>query len=161
MSTRGNMEVYCKILKPQDSLKYRELRLESLRLYPEAFGSDYKTQSQLPKLFFEQMIEKESNDHIMLGAFYNNELVGLCGLISLEQSHSLEIVQMYVSPNARGKSIGQTLLTKAKSVLQDRNEDRLELTVYSGNFAAIKSYKKFGFIRVASQAKEIVMHFKL
>ncbi|MVB59625.1 GNAT family N-acetyltransferase, partial [Vibrio cholerae] len=25
MFTRGNMEVYCKILKPQDSLKYREL----------------------------------------------------------------------------------------------------------------------------------------
>ncbi|HGS4649909.1 TPA: GNAT family N-acetyltransferase, partial [Vibrio cholerae] len=75
------MDVYCKILKPQDSQKYRELRLESLRLYPEAFGSDYKTQSQLPKLFFEQMIEKESNDHIMLGAFYNNELVGLCGLL--------------------------------------------------------------------------------
>ncbi|EKO3559106.1 GNAT family N-acetyltransferase [Vibrio metschnikovii] len=161
MFTRGNMEVYCKILKPQDSLKYRELRLESLRLYPEAFGSDYRTQSQLPKLFFEQMIEKESNDHIMLGAFYNNELVGLCGLLSLEQSHSLELVQMYVSPNVRGKSIGQTLLTKAKSVLQDRNGDRLELTVYSGNLAAIKSYEKFGFIRVASQLKEIVMHLKL
>lgn len=155
------MEVYCKILKPQDSLKYRELRLESLRLYPEAFGSDYKTQSQLQKLFFEQMIEKESNDHIMLGAFYNKELVGLCGLISLEQSNSFELVQMYVSPNVRGKSIGQTLLTKAKSVLQERNEDRLELTVYSGNLAAIKSYEKFGFIRVASQPKEIVMHFKL
>ncbi|TQQ44196.1 GNAT family N-acetyltransferase [Vibrio cholerae] len=161
MFTRGNMDVYCKILKPQDSQKYRELRLESLRLYPEAFGSDYKTQSQLPKLFFEQMIEKESNDHIMLGAFYNNELVGLCGLLPLEQSHSLELVQMYVSPNVRGKSIGQTLLTKAKSVLQDRNGDRLELTVYKGNLAAIKSYEKFGFIRVASQLKEIVMHFKL
>ncbi|HDI3182453.1 TPA: GNAT family N-acetyltransferase, partial [Vibrio cholerae] len=78
-----------------------------------------------------------------------------------EQSHSLELVQMYVSPNVRGKSIGQTLLTKAKSVLQDCNGDRLELTVYSGNLAAIKSYEKFGFIRVASQLKEIVMHFKL
>ncbi|XAG63371.1 GNAT family N-acetyltransferase [bacterium 19MO04SH03] len=65
------------------------------------------------------------------------------------------------SSNVRGKSIGQTLLTKAKSVLQDRNGDRLELTVYSGNLAAIKSYEKFGFIRVASQLKEIVMHFKL
>ncbi|WP_248335859.1 GNAT family N-acetyltransferase [Vibrio cholerae] len=75
----------------------------------------------------------------------------ICGLLSLEQSHSLELVQMYVSPNVRGKSIGQTLLTKAKSVLQDRNGDRLELTVYKGNLAAIKSYEKFGFIRVASQ----------
>ncbi|WP_252374635.1 GNAT family N-acetyltransferase [Vibrio parahaemolyticus] len=97
----------------------------------------------------------------MLGAFYNKKLVGLCGLISLEQTQSFELVQMYVSPNARGKSIGQTLLTKAKSVLQDRNEDRLELTVYSGNLAAIKSYEKFGFVSVVSQPKEIVMHFKL
>ncbi len=46
-------------------------------------------------------------------------------------------------------------------MLQDRNEDRLKLTVYSGNHAAIKSYEKFGFVRVASQPKEIVMHFKL
>ncbi len=38
---------------------------------------------------------------------------------------------------------------------------RLVLTVYKGNLAAIKSYEKFGFIRVASQLKEIVMHFKL
>lgn len=154
------MEVQCKILKAKDSLKYRELRLDSLRLYPEAFGSDYETQSQLPKLFFERMIEDESEEYVMIGAFDDGVIVGLCGLIPLKHIGSLEVVQMYVSSHARGKSIGQALLSKAKSILVARNEQKLELTVYSNNASAIKAYESFGFTQVASKDDEIVMNFK-
>ena len=52
------MEVRCKVLKSEDSLKYREVRLESLRLHPECFGSGYEAQSKMPKLYFEGLIEK-------------------------------------------------------------------------------------------------------
>ena len=52
------MEVRCKVLKSEDSLKYREVRLESLSLHPECFGSGYEAQSKMPKLYFEGLIEK-------------------------------------------------------------------------------------------------------
>jgi len=154
------MEIHCKILKCKDSRNYRELRLESLKLYPESFGSGYETQSKLPKLFFERLIEDESEECVMIGAFSGEELVGLCGLIPVEQTGSLEVVQMYVSSNFRGKSIGKMLLSKAKSVLLSRSESKLELMVYSSNFVALKSYDSFGFNRVADNGNEIVMTFE-
>lgn len=38
------MEVYCRVLEAEDSRAYRELRLESLKLHPECFGSGYEKQ---------------------------------------------------------------------------------------------------------------------
>jgi len=67
---------------------------------------------------------------------------------------------MYVSSNVRGKSIGKMLLSKAKSVLLSRSEIKLELTVYSNNYVALKSYDSFGFNRVADSGNEIVMTFE-
>lgn len=152
--------MHCKILKRQDSLKYRELRLESLKMHAELFGSDHETQSKLPKLFFERMIEDENENYVMIGAFSGQDLIGLCGLIPRDKKNSLEIVQMYVTSNARGKSTGQRLLSKAGSVLLNCSANTLELTVYSSNYVAIKSYESFGFNRVVDNGNEIIMTFQ-
>ncbi len=160
MFTRGNMEVCCKILSSKDSHMYRDLRLESLKLSPESFGSSYEEQSQLPKLFFEKLIEEQCETHVMIGAFENGQLVGLCGLIPTDSGDSLEVVQMYVSASARGKSVGQQLLSKACSILSSRLEGKLELTVYVNNDAAIASYEKFGFKQASKTDQEIVMNFE-
>ncbi len=58
------MDVHCKILESKDSLKYRALRLESLRLHPECFGSGYEAQSKMPKLYFEGLIESASQESV-------------------------------------------------------------------------------------------------
>ncbi|WP_394244680.1 GNAT family N-acetyltransferase [Vibrio astriarenae] len=154
------MEVQCKVLKAEDSRVYRELRLESLRKNPEAFGSDYQTQSQLSKLFFEEVLETGSRNNIMLGALCEGKLVGLCGLISQKETKSLELVQMFVAPECRGQSIGKALLSKAESILQSRHEDSLTLTVYTDNEAAIRAYESFGFTKVFQHDNEIMMKFQ-
>ncbi|WP_255554518.1 GNAT family N-acetyltransferase [Moritella sp. 24] len=96
------MNVYYKMLKGGDSIAYRALRLESLKLHPECFGSGYEEQSQLSQLYFEKLIEQKSTKGIMLGAFNGRELIGLCGLIP-STSTAIEIIQMYVAKKARGK----------------------------------------------------------
>ncbi|USD64094.1 GNAT family N-acetyltransferase [Vibrio sp. SCSIO 43136] len=154
------MEVFCKKLSSEDSRMYRDLRLESLKLSPESFGSSYEEQSQLPKLFFEKLIEEHSETHVMIGAFANGQLVGICGLIPTDCGDALEVVQMYVSATARGKSVGQQLLSKACSILSSRLESKLELTVYLSNDAAINAYEKFGFKQVFKTEHEMVMNFE-
>lgn len=49
-----------KLLEPQDSSAYRDVRLEALKEYPEFFGSGYKQQLTLEKLYFERLIEEKS-----------------------------------------------------------------------------------------------------
>ncbi|QUM88956.1 GNAT family N-acetyltransferase [Moritella sp. 36] len=152
------MEIYCRVLKAEDSRAYRELRLESLKLHPECFGSGYTEQSKLPKLYFEDCLEQGSTKSAMLGAFIGNELVGLCGLTP-STSKKIEIIQMYVVKKNRGLGIAFKLLDLAKCYLKHFNSNSLILTVYQTNLSAIKVYQDAGFDVISSQNGEIQMAF--
>lgn len=155
------MEIHCKILAPQDNKQYRAVRLESLRKHPECFGSGYEAQCKLPKLYFEDLIERASQESVMIGAFADEALIGLCGLTPAEETGALEVIQMYVAQAYRGKAVGQQLLFMAKSILNNRAESKLVLTVFSDNHAAIRVYERFGFQRVGVAGNEILMAFEV
>ncbi|MGF1765550.1 GNAT family N-acetyltransferase [Aliivibrio kagoshimensis] len=153
------MEIRCRVLKSEDSLKYREVRLESLRLHPECFGSGYEAQSKMPKLYFEGLIEINSQESIMIGAFVDDKLIGLCGLTPSGES-SLEIIQMFVFSDFRGRGVSRKLLNEAKSILSLRQETSLQLTVFASNVIAIKAYEKSNFMRKSSVGNELLMSFE-
>ncbi|WDE03418.1 GNAT family N-acetyltransferase [Thalassomonas viridans] len=138
------MEFSCRILRAEDSHNYREVRLESLKLEPKWFGSCYERELKMPKLYFQQVIENNNPNAIMLGAFYDDILVGLCGLISSAQG-SVEIIQMYVVKNYRGNGVALKLLSLAKQSLERLNSKSLVLSVFSDNQKALKTYEKAGF----------------
>ena len=153
------MDVDCKIVASKDSLKYRAVRLESLKLHPECFGSGYEAQSQLPTLYFEGLIESGNQESVMIGAFVGEDLVGLCGLTPAG-GNALEIIQMYVSARFRGQAIGSKMLAKANTILESRSEKELRLTVFASNVAAIKVYQDFGFETKTTDGNELVMTFQ-
>jgi len=150
------MEVICRILEPKDSLNYRRLRLESLQRNPESFGAKYEEQANLKKLYVEEHLEQGSNLVVMLGAFIDYELIGLCGL-KMKDGNQLEIIQMYVTGNVRGQAIGQKLLNLAKSILKKRRAKNLVLTVHADNYVAVKTYKNAGFNVQSKKGKEVIM----
>lgn len=151
------MKIHCEILSPAHSQQYRALRLESLKQHPECFGSGYEAQRKLPKLYFEGLIESASRDSVMIGAFFGEELIGICGLTPASQVGAMEIIQMYVTARYRRQSVGGQLLAQAKLVLQARTERQLVLTVFSDNHAAIQAYEKFGFSRTDVTDNDILM----
>ncbi len=53
---------------------FRELRLEALRLHPEAFGASYSECSQKPMQFF---VEQLRTSHVLGGFDVNNTLQGI------------------------------------------------------------------------------------
>ncbi|WP_413113499.1 GNAT family N-acetyltransferase [Thaumasiovibrio sp. DFM-14] len=139
------MKIQYRALVPKDSSLYRQVRLTSLLLHPECFGSDYQEQAILPKLYFETMIEENSQENIMLGAFFGRELIGLCGLKAVS-TEAAEIVQMYVDSSYRGNNIGVNLVSLAKDYAVSRLEvSKLMLVVYTENISAINAYEKAGF----------------
>ncbi|PIQ27021.1 GNAT family N-acetyltransferase [bacterium (Candidatus Blackallbacteria) CG17_big_fil_post_rev_8_21_14_2_50_48_46] len=152
-----------RILKPEDSRAYRAVRLESLKTFPECFGADYQAQSQLPKLFFEQEIETGSRENIMLGAFADSRLIGLCGLIR-PQSDRAEIIQMYLNPRYQGLGLGAKLLAEATEIAQTHLQAKtLSLAVFTHNQQALRTYLKAGFEIVSTQPErnEYLMQKKI
>jgi len=89
----------------------------------------------------------------ILIALYNNEPVGVCALIKMEDAkYDYELAKMAVSPKAQGKSIGYLLglacIEKAKSL----NCKWLYLESNTILAPAINLYKKLGFTEVSGRA---------
>lgn len=138
-----------------DAKDYREIRLESLKLYPENFGGgrfSYEEQVKLPKLMFERAFEEKMEDRFVIGAFDNDKLIGICGLaphIPEEGQPQLRnagmIIQVYVKAEYRGRKIGLGLMNVTiEEAFKMKRIDQILLGVKKGNTSAIRVYKQAG-----------------
>ena len=78
----------------------------------------------------------------------DNEIVGTVALMSLNIERTFELTKMAVSPNHRGKKIGQQLM---QHCLDFAKEEKFKaLIIYSSRKLenAIYIYKKYGFIEI-------------
>ena len=105
-------------LTQTEGLSYREIRLESLGLCPDEFGSSYEEQSRVLKLNFEKALEEPVDEQFVIGAFDGDCLMGVCGFISyagmgIEESKTNStgtIVQVYVRPAFGSRKTGLGLV---------------------------------------------------
>ncbi len=135
-------------LEANESKLYRALRLEALREYPEYFGSDYSQQVHLEKLYFERIIETNSDKGDMVGAFRDEVLIGICGVTYETEviSNAGEIVQMYVKRNFQGHMIGENLIRAIIELVKNKKKvSVLLLGVYINNVKAKSVYEKCEF----------------
>ena len=142
-------------LNASDAKDYREIRLESLKLYPENFGGgrfSYEEQVKLPKLMFERAFEEHMEDRFVIGAFDNDKLIGIFGFaphISGESQPQLSnagmIIQVYVKAEYRGRKIGLGLMSVTiNEAFKMKGIDQIILGVKKGNISAIRVYEQAG-----------------
>ena len=83
-------------LETSDVAAYRELRLESLKGHPEAFGSSWEDEADKPISWWSQRLETNA----VFGGWVNRSpLVGLAGLRlqeKVKERHKGVLVGMYV-----------------------------------------------------------------
>lgn len=151
------MDVVCQILAAQHIPAYRQLRLESLRMNPECFGASYDAEKEKPVLFFEEQIRSQT-ETVMIGAFDNQQLIGICGLIAMDDEKYL-LVGLYVTAEYRGLGISMQLVQHAQAILAQSMRTAMVLTVYESNQAAFALYKKAGFVYQSTLGEEIVMQW--
>ncbi|MEO0896838.1 MAG: GNAT family N-acetyltransferase [Bacteroidota bacterium] len=142
-------EIACRRLISKESKAYRALRLESLLTYPDSFGSLYEEQQQREKLAFERFIEEAHPENFIVGACYQEEVLGICGFYRLQDvrcRHRGEIIQMYVKPAYQGNMIGFRLLQQTlKEAFAIEGLEQIELQVMTHILSANKVYEKVGF----------------
>jgi RimJ/RimL family protein N-acetyltransferase len=134
-------------LTRDDAALYREVRLEGLRLAPEAFSSTFERESAEPLAWFGDRLERSA----VFGAVDNadiSELLGIAGFFAREgrkEAHKGVLVGMYVRPDVRNLGIGRRLVEAVIDHAR-RHVEVLQLSVVSGNEPARKLYVKLGFV---------------
>lgn len=135
--------VQIRLLSPADASLYRDIRLEALRLSPEAFGSSLEQEGPQPMSYFEAALANAD----VFGAFRETAIVGMAGYrtqAGAKRAHKGMLWGMYVRPEARGAGVAKPLV---KAVLDHARErvELIQLTVVRENEAAQRLYRSFGF----------------
>ncbi len=94
------MSIIIRKLQPPESAIYREVRLSCLKNVPGYFGSTYEEEVLNPKFIFETFIENGSPDHVMFGAFDEEQLIGITGFYAFTLD-GIEQVQLSVIADNR------------------------------------------------------------
>ncbi len=132
-----------------DASSYRDIRLEGLRLAPEAFGSSYEEEISRSDEEFARRITGRPG--IMFGGFDPGAggLVGTAGCYcdnAVKSRHKLHLVGMYVRPAYRGRGLGAGLIER---ILQHARQIGgiavVQLGVGCDNHAARALYDRMGF----------------
>lgn len=122
---------------------FKSLNEQWITTYWEMEPSDYKSLEN-PE---QNILEKGG---VILIALYQDKPVGTCALIKINDEH-YELAKMTVSPEVRGKhigeKIGQATLERAKLI----GAKRVYLESNSTLKPAINLYKKLGFVEVEKQ----------
>jgi ribosomal protein S18 acetylase RimI-like enzyme len=130
-------------LSPADSASFRELRLEGLRLNPEAFGSTYDFEKDQPLERYSGWLTNST----VFGGFQNFQLIGTASftqLSGLKDSHKGLLRAMYVRPTHRRSGAGRQLVQVIIEHARQKVE-QLQLAVVSTNQPAIRLYQSLGF----------------
>jgi ribosomal protein S18 acetylase RimI-like enzyme len=137
-------DVHIRRLSPADAIIYRELRLEALRLAPDAFSSTFAVENVEPLTWFADRLERSA----VFGALRGEELLGIVAFLARQgqkERHKGMLVGMYVRANARNAGIGRRL---AEAVIEHarREVEILQLSVVAGNEPARRLYTSLGFV---------------
>jgi len=142
------METQIRVLTTADAAAFRSLRIEALRLHPEAFGASAEDAERVDVAGFAAGMPKQAPDAIF-GAIAAGALVGMAGFFAYRPAkvrHKGAIWGVYVQAGARGRGIAGRLMQRAIAQARGARLERLLLTVTVGNVAAQALYDRLGFL---------------
>ena len=142
-------------LAPEEWRQYKQIRLESLRAEPQAFGSSYANALQRPDIHWqERLIEAQAGEKSwLLFAKENDRIIGIIGAFRAEEIDVVEIVSVYVTGEKRGQGAATALMAAILAAVGKGNIFRKAvLGVNAGQTAAVALYRRFGFQIVAEKS---------
>lgn len=129
---------------PEDWRTVREVRLAALADAPFAFGSTYERE----RGFTERDWRKRfAADSVTLVAWLDGQPVGIAGGIPTgDEDGGIDLVSMWVHPTARGRGLGEALVSAVARWAAQRDALALALWVTETNAPARRLYDRCGFV---------------
>lgn len=131
-------------LTEADALAFRIVRLEALRLHPDAYGSTLADWERMPNSAFVERIRSG----VVFGLFTDK---GLEGLLAYEREkggntrHRASLYTIYVRKSLRGSAAADMLMEAAIAQARADKVVQLELLVSETNSRAQAFYRRHGF----------------
>jgi RimJ/RimL family protein N-acetyltransferase len=130
-------------LRVDEAATWRAIRLEALRLHPEAFASSFEHEAAQPLAFFAERLA----DGTIFGGFRDQELLGTVGFMiqaGVKREHKGMLWGMYVRHAARGTGLARSLVQAVLDHARQRVE-LIQLSVVADNANARRLYASFEF----------------
>ena len=121
----------------------RDIRLDALREAPYAFASSYDSEAAYPEQTWQERAAA-GNSILAYRPESGPRPVGLVAAIGLVPDE-LELVSMWVRPEARGRQVGSGLVEAVMEYARERPVARVHLWVTESNQAARRLYERCGF----------------
>jgi ribosomal protein S18 acetylase RimI-like enzyme len=140
-------------LAPEDAEAFRKIRLEALRLHPDAFGSVYEAEVVETGSDFGAKIERGC----VFGGFVDRRLEGMAGFSvsgAVQLRHKGTLGGMYVREAQRGSGLAEAIVD---AVLAHAREgvEQVQLSVAATNDRAIRFYRRLGFEAYATEPRAL------
>lgn len=143
-------------LPPEEWLAYKELRLESLKTEPSAFGASYQEALYRPDVYWQGRLEDAAagTGNWLLFARENDTLVGM--LAAFAEGEIAEVISVYVTESLRGQGVSKRLLSALLTeIAASGSVETMRLTVNTDQLPALALYRRFGFEVVREQEERL------
>ncbi len=139
---------------------YRDLRLEALKLEPQAFSSSYEDQKDDSDEEWKSRLNRyiEGNGNWMVFAASDKKLVGMMGAFQTEddvRDREAQLIAVYVKKDHRGKGVSKLLISDLLKLLIQSNIKRVKLTVNADQMAAVSLYTSFRFTIINKERNKL------
>lgn len=135
-------------LQAREWQAYRAIRLRALADAPEAFGSTLAREEELPDDTWAARVAKSAVSGIdcALVAEENGQLAGLLwAKVDAQDPGRVNLFQMWVAPESRGRGVAAALLDEALGWARARGTRVVHLGVNAANTGALRLYERAGF----------------
>ncbi len=147
-------------IRADDWQKFKALRLEAVRLHPEAFGATYEFELAKTDEQWQQRAREcaTSPDNVIIVADNECQLVGMVGLYrdAGKHAHVGHIWGVYVQSDFRGQDVGCALLREVLACARKmKGLRKISLQVNSVATPAYRLYRSYGFTETGRLFQEM------
>lgn len=127
---------------------YKQIRLESLLVEPQAFGSRYADFLHRPDSYWQGRLDEAQagENSWLLFAKEREQIIGIIGAYRAEEGDVVEIISVFVTKEKRGMGAATALMA---AILEEVGKAgafrKAVLSVNAGQKAALALYRHFGF----------------
>ena len=122
----------------------RDIRLDALRDTPDAFGSTYAEQAAAAEADWRRRISRGRTFFAYVPEVNGTEPSGIVGSLQ-EKPGPVELVSLWVRPRARGRGVGEALVTAVINWAKARSAASVHLWLTETNQRARVLYERCGF----------------
>lgn len=132
-------------LTPDDWATWRHLRLAALGEAPSAFGSqlaDWQGDGDAEERWRSRLGIPGSHNVV---AMLDDDAAGMASGVPTSHVGTVELISMWVTPEARGRGVGDALIGEIERWARSVGARVLRLSVAEHNAAAASLYQRHGF----------------